>query len=315
MLSRGLFRYKGLNRGGAGTAANPPYRYVDKNTRVVPLFLQGKLKLRVERVRCRITRHRITGDHLELRGVYLGPKMPEWGKFRVTSMGGAGRNDSWVHFKPGGEGWYTFVTRIPVKALVPGHRAASTNGIPQTWNTGSNGWKTTLHVEGRKAAIYPVMAEDATDGHYRLPAELQTDAGDREVFVHRNGSGYVVLFERDALPLAKSATWHEDGSLAIAVSYAAEDRLSATEFAAAHIVVRSRAHGAERVVPVTWYGQEFRFVLSPAAVRTLALRHPAGLRPLGLFPEAPGPLRGHAGEPVQRPHGQDDAGTDPRLPQ
>ncbi|WP_405716193.1 bifunctional glycosyltransferase family 2 protein/CDP-glycerol:glycerophosphate glycerophosphotransferase [Streptomyces xanthophaeus] len=270
VLSRGLFRYKGLNRGGAGTAANPPYRYVDKNTRVVPLFLQGKLKLRVERVRCRITRHRITGDHLELRGVYLGPKMPEWGKFRVTSMGGAGRNDSWVHFKPGGEGWYTFVTRIPVKALVPGHRAASTNGIPQTWNTGSNGWKTTLHVEGRKAAIYPVMAEDATDGHYRLPAELQTDAGDREVFVHRNGSGYVVLFERDALPLAKSATWHEDGSLAIAVSYAAEDRLSATEFAAAHIVVRSRAHGAERVVPVTWYGQEFRFVLSPAAVRTLA---------------------------------------------
>ncbi|MFI8341723.1 hypothetical protein ACIF8W_16845 [Streptomyces sp. NPDC085639] len=121
-------------------------------------------------------------------------------------MGGAGRHDSWVHFKYGGEGWSTFVTRIPLKALVPGHRGAADGGVPQTWNTGSNGWKTTLHVEGRKAPIYPVMAEGAEDGHYRLPAFLQTDNGDREVFVHRNGSGYVVLFERDTLPMATSTT-------------------------------------------------------------------------------------------------------------
>lgn len=270
VLSRGLFRYKGIARGGAGSAANPPYRYVDKNIRVVPLFLQGKLKLRVETVRCRITRHRMVGDHLELGGVYLGPKIPEWGKFRVTSMGGAGRHDSWVNFQPGGEGWYTFVTRIPVKALVPGHRTNASDGVPETWNTGANGWKTTLHVEGRKAALYPVMAEDATDGHYRMPAGLQTERADREVFVHRNGSGYVVLFERDTLPLAKSATWHPDGSLEVAVGYAAQDRLDSSEFAAAHIVVRSRAHGAERTVPITWYGEEFRFVVTPAAMRTLA---------------------------------------------
>lgn len=225
------------------------------------------------------------------------------------------RNDSWVHFKPGGEGWYTFVTRIPVKALVPGHRTNSTDGVPQTWNTGSNGWKTTLHVEGRKAAIYPVMAEDATDGHYRLPADLQTEAADREVFVHRNGSGYVVLFERDTLPLAKSVTWHEDGSLEVVVGYAAEDMLSAAEYATAHIVVRSRAHGAERVVPITWYGQDFSFVVTPAAMRTLAGEIPLAMRPLGLLPAPSGPLRGHPGEPVRRPHGQDDPGTDPRVPQ
>ncbi|MFD4867392.1 CDP-glycerol glycerophosphotransferase family protein [Streptomyces sp. NPDC058412] len=270
VLSRGLFRYKGIARGGAGSAANPPYRYVDKNVRVVPLFLQGKLKLRVETVRCRITRHRMVGDNLELGGVYLGPKLPEWGKFRVTSMGGAGRHDAWVQFQPGGEGWYTFVTRIPAKALVPGHRTNGSDGVPETWNTGANGWKTTLHVEGRAAAIYPVMAEDATDGHYRMPAGLQTERGDREVFVHRNGSGYVVLFERDTLPLAKSVTWRPDGSLEVAVGYAAQDRLDSSEFAAAHIVVRSRAHGAERVVPITWYGEEFRFLVTPAAMHTLA---------------------------------------------
>ncbi len=90
VFSRGLFRYRGLDRGNAGSAANPPYRYVDKNTRVLPLFLQNKLKLRVEIVRCRITGHRLVGDDIELRGVFLGPAMPAWGKLRVSSMNGAG---------------------------------------------------------------------------------------------------------------------------------------------------------------------------------------------------------------------------------
>ncbi|GAA1374029.1 bifunctional glycosyltransferase/CDP-glycerol:glycerophosphate glycerophosphotransferase [Streptomyces beijiangensis] len=270
VLSRGLFRYKGVGRGSSDSAANPPYRYVDKNTRVVPLFLQGKLKLRVEKVRCRITRHRIIGDHLELGGVYLGPQVPEWGKFRITSMGGAGRHDSWVHFKPGGEGWCSFSTRVPLSALVPSQRGGADSGVPQSWSMGSNGWKTTFHVEGRAAAIYPVMAEEATDGHYRVPEALQSDTGDREVFVHRNGSGYVVLFERATLPLAHSATWLEDGSLEIVAKYAAEGVLSEVEYDAAHIVVRSRAHGAERVVPIRWYGDEFRFAVTPAAMRNLA---------------------------------------------
>ncbi|MEK8169367.1 hypothetical protein NKH77_04880 [Streptomyces sp. M19] len=35
VFSRGLFRRRGITRGGAGTAANPPYRYVDRNTRIV----------------------------------------------------------------------------------------------------------------------------------------------------------------------------------------------------------------------------------------------------------------------------------------
>ncbi|WP_258049681.1 hypothetical protein [Streptomyces finlayi] len=47
VFSRGLFRYKSIGRGGADTADNPPYRYVEKNTRILPLFVQGGLKLRV----------------------------------------------------------------------------------------------------------------------------------------------------------------------------------------------------------------------------------------------------------------------------
>ncbi|WP_424867327.1 bifunctional glycosyltransferase/CDP-glycerol:glycerophosphate glycerophosphotransferase [Streptomyces sp. SAI-229] len=272
VLSRGLFRYRGIDRGGAGSAANPPYRYVDKNTRILPVFLQGKLKLRVEIIRCRITRHRLVGDQLELRGVYLGPKVPEWGKLRVTSMSGAGRHDARVHFTPGGDGWCTFSAKLPLSSLVPKSRvhAGTDADVPQSWGMGSNGWKTTFHVEGRKMTMYPVMAEETADGHYRMPVSLQTGEGDREVVVHRNGSGYLVLFERATLPTATRCAWQEDGSLEIQGRYLAADRLTQEQYLAAHLVVRSRAHGAERSVPLVWDGYEFRCVLAPAAMRTLA---------------------------------------------
>ncbi|NEE39553.1 CDP-glycerol:glycerophosphate glycerophosphotransferase, partial [Streptomyces sp. SID7982] len=269
VFSRGLFRYKGISRGSAGSAANPAYRYVDKNTRILPLFVQGSLKLRVEIVRCRITRHRVVGDHLEIGGVLLVPAVPEWGKFRVTSMNGAGRHDSWLSFRPGGEGWCTFTTRVPLSNLVPGSRAAG-DTVPQAWTMGSNGWKATVHLPGRKAPLYPVMAQEAEDGHYRMPDALQTEERDREVVVHRNGSGYVVLFERAALPLLSDGEWHADGSLELVCDYAWAGLLTAAERTSAHLVVRSRAHGAERAVPIQWEGQRFRCVLTPAAMRTLA---------------------------------------------
>ncbi len=187
-------------------------------------------------------------------------------------MSGAGRHDARVHFTPGGEGWCTFSTKLPLRALVPGFRAdaAADAEIPQSWSMGSNGWKTTLHVEGRKAPIYPVMAEGTQDGHYRMPGSLQTREGDREVVVHRNGSGYLVLFERATLPTTTRFAWHEDGSLEIQGRYLAVDRLSDQEYRDAHLVVRSRAHGAERAVPLVWDGEAFRCVLTPAAMRTLA---------------------------------------------
>ncbi|WP_367123127.1 CDP-glycerol glycerophosphotransferase family protein [Streptomyces phytohabitans] len=268
VFSQGLFRRRGITRGGAGTAANPPYRYVDKNTRIVPVFLQGKLKLRVEIVRCRITGHRVVDGELELRGVFLGPEVPAGGVFRVASMGGAARHEFPVRFEPGGAGWAGFTSRIPLGDLVPGARG-SDDGVPESWTTGSNGWRTTFHVEGRASALYPVMAEDAEDGHYPVPAAYQTPERDREVVVHRNGAGYVVLFERATLPMLTGFAWREDGALELTGRYAALDRLTSVEYASCHLVVRSRAHGAERRVPLEWSGKGFRAVCTPASFRTL----------------------------------------------
>ncbi|MFK0193157.1 CDP-glycerol glycerophosphotransferase family protein [Kitasatospora sp. NPDC090308] len=272
VLSRGLLRYRGIERGGAGSAANPPYRYVDKNTRLLPLFLKDRLKLRVEVVRCRITKHELAGDKIRIRGVYLGPTVPEWGKLRLTSLGAAGQHDAWVKFLDSGDGWASWVTTVPMSALVPGHRAAgeAEDDAPKAWEMGGNGWKTTFHVAGRKMTMYPVMAEETPDGHYRLPAALQNPDGDREVVLHRNGSGYLVLFERSALPLVTRTGWDEDGSLEIVGHYAALELLTPEQLRDTHLVVRSRAQGAERAVALEWRGSYFRAVVKPAAMRTLA---------------------------------------------
>jgi CDP-glycerol glycerophosphotransferase len=114
------------------------------------------------------------------------------------------------------------------------------------------------------------MAQGTPDGHYRVPPPLQTREADREVVVHRNGSGYLVLFERATLPRVTRYGWYEDGSMEIAGRYAAADTLTESQYRDAHLVVRSRAHGAERAVPLAWNGNEFRTVLNPAAMRTLA---------------------------------------------
>ncbi|MEV4556315.1 bifunctional glycosyltransferase family 2 protein/CDP-glycerol:glycerophosphate glycerophosphotransferase [Kitasatospora sp. NPDC049285] len=296
VLSRGLFRYRGLDRGSVGTAANPPYRYVAKNTRVLPLFVQNRLKLRVEVVRCRITGHRVTGGHLELRGVYLGPTVPESGRLQLVSLGGGGRQQAPVQFTAGGEGWCTFTSRVPLRALVPAHRAAPADdpdgAVPSSWELGANGWKTTFHVAGRSMTMYPVMAEDTPDGHHRMPDALQTADGDRELVVHRNGSGYLVLFERAALPLVTRSGWDEDGTLEIVGRHPAVRLMPPAQRREAHLMLRSRAQGAERAVPLEWRGEYFRAAFAPARIRTLAGTVPlaAGRWDLYLRRQDPAPV-------------------------
>ncbi|WAL71173.1 bifunctional glycosyltransferase family 2 protein/CDP-glycerol:glycerophosphate glycerophosphotransferase [Kitasatospora sp. YST-16] len=318
VLSRGLFRYRGLDRGSAGSAANPPYRYVDKNTRVLPLFVQNRLKLRVEVVRCRITGHRLVGDRLELRGVHLGPTVPTSGQLRLVSLGGAGRAQAPVHFTAGGEGWCTFTVRVPLRSLVPSHRGTGGDGeggVPESWDLGANGWKTTFHVAGRKMTMYPVMAEDTPDGHHRLPAELQTPEGDRELVVHRNGAGYLVLFERAALPLATRFGWEEDGTLEVVGRYPALQLLPVAERRQLHLVLRSRAQGIERAVPVELAGEHFRARFVPSRIRTLAGTVPLAAGRWDLFLRRQDPSRTAPADLLPDLMLKLDQEAIPRLPQ
>ncbi|MFC7218387.1 CDP-glycerol glycerophosphotransferase family protein [Streptomyces polyrhachis] len=288
VFSRGLFRYKGIATGDSGSGSHPPALYVDNNTRVLPLFRNGVLKIRVEVVRCRIVRHEVSDTHVLLYGVLLHSEVPEHGTFRLRSLTGAAQFDAPVWFTYGGEGWCHFTTRIPFDKLVPPGRRETAGQKPKAWAMDTNGWKTTLVLRGRKRPLYPVMAEDVEDGRHLTPAHLQSRFGDRELVIHRNGSGYVVLFERAALPTAHSFRWREDGTLGIWGTYHAAGRLDPRERAGTTVVMRSRAGGVEKVFPVNWEGDGFHFTCSPSQVPSLAGRIPLASGRWDFFLRVPG---------------------------
>ncbi|WP_073760043.1 bifunctional glycosyltransferase/CDP-glycerol:glycerophosphate glycerophosphotransferase [Streptomyces sp. CB03234] len=270
-LSRGLFRHGRVSAGAAGTGSHPPSFAVDKNVRVVPLFVGGALKIRVEVVRCRITGHRLLGGHLELSGVLLADATPDTATLRIAGLTGVARSESRVDFAPGGQGWCTFRTRVPLAALVPPARRHG-HDVPRSWVTGGNGWKTSLHIPGRKRPLYPVMAPGTADGVYPMPARPGTTGqGGREAVVHRNGSGYLVLFERAALPVVDRCTWSDGGSLTLEGSYPGYEDLGPRLREELCLVVRARAGRKEEwCFPVTCVGGRFTASFTPSRVSGMA---------------------------------------------
>ncbi|MFD0562375.1 CDP-glycerol glycerophosphotransferase family protein [Kitasatospora saccharophila] len=163
--------------------------------------------------------------------------------------------------------------------------------------------------------MYPVMAEDTPDGHHRLPDELQTAEGDRELVVHRNGAGYLVLFERAALPLATRFGWEEDGTLEVVGRYPGLQLLPVAERRRLHLVLRSRAQGTERAVPVELAGEHFRARFVPARIRTLAGTVPLAAGRWDLFLRRQDPSRTAPADLLPDLMLKLDQEAIPRLPQ
>ncbi|WP_367047278.1 bifunctional glycosyltransferase family 2 protein/CDP-glycerol:glycerophosphate glycerophosphotransferase [Streptomyces sp. Je 1-332] len=272
-LTRGVLRYGRVIAGDNCSASHPPSQYVAPNIRIVPLFVDGSLKIRVEKVRCRITGHRMRGDELELDGVLLADEVPPTGILRLRRLTGAGQHDAPVVFRPGGDGWCRFTVRFPV-ALLASAASAHPETVPRAWRDGGNGWKTTLHIPGRKRPFYPVVPPETADGMY-VVASGGAERGHREVVVHRNGAGYLVLWERAELPVADRCSWSADGTLVLAGDYPGYANLTPRQRDALRLVLRSRAKREEHAVPVTCVGGRFRATFDPAR-----MSGPAGTLPL-----------------------------------
>ncbi|MEK8169368.1 hypothetical protein NKH77_04885 [Streptomyces sp. M19] len=154
-----------------------------------------------------------------------------------------------MRFEPGGEGWAGFTTRIPCATWCPARAARRRRA--RDLDHGQQRLADHVPRRGPQGPIYRSWPRRWTTATTRC-RPLQTPEQDREVVVHRNGAGYVVLFERATLPMLRTFAWREDGGLELDGRYAALDRLSSLDYASCHLVVRSRAHGAERRVP--WSG-------------------------------------------------------------
>ncbi|WP_145794138.1 bifunctional glycosyltransferase/CDP-glycerol:glycerophosphate glycerophosphotransferase [Kitasatospora atroaurantiaca] len=286
-FSRGLFRKRSIVGGPSGTASHPPARYVAKNTRVLPIIIDGALKLRVEVVRARITGHDLVGPNIVLKGVLLAALPEKPGRMKIRSMRTGGEHlYRVVFFDAGGaqDGWCAFRVSVPLSDLVPSDVGHVVDDSLANQLMGNNGWKVSLHIPGRKRPLYPVVQEDVPDGRYPMPGHLSGDNETREAVVHRNGNGYLVFFERAVLPVVTGHSWEPDGALTLRGEYP-----SGGEVQNAELVVRYRKHQDERSFPAMVAHGTFYSVIHPHAPQSLAGQVPLASGTWDLFLRFGGP--------------------------
>ncbi|WP_372345099.1 CDP-glycerol glycerophosphotransferase family protein [Streptomyces sp. KL116D] len=235
-----------------------PVRYLGDFERIVPVLADGRLRLRVERLTARLTRHRVEDGGLWLEGE-LAPGAPTGPLvLRVENWRTKAAHD--LTTETTGR---TFRARVPLDAIATGDDVP--DGQAEPWGVG-------LVRDGKWQALPTPV--DTAPGHYGL--------GDgRELMVLANPNGNTELRDQPVRPVADTLTW-ADGQLHVAGDYA---RADAGE---RELVLVHSGHDEEAVAPLTLDGGRFEAVLRPHAVPG-----PAGTLPLAegrwyLFLREPG---------------------------
>ncbi|MFJ4715762.1 CDP-glycerol glycerophosphotransferase family protein [Streptomyces sp. NPDC088785] len=251
---------------GSGTV---PLRHLDDDLRIVPTLSDGRLRLRVERLRARLAEHGRDGETIRLTGTLAagGPGTPL-----------AVRVENWrtkeSHDLPVTTDGRVFTARVPL-ALFGGAEAPA------------DPWGVALVPADGKPVPLPVRP-DIAPGRYGL-------GGGRELMVLANPSGNTELRDQVVRPVVDTVRWEdcgadtacrdcadgrEPGHLLLAGSYPPGGRRE--------LVLAHDGHGEQAVTPVTGADGRFEAVLRPHA-----LPGPAGVLPLAegtwqLYLRAPG---------------------------
>ncbi|WP_285369574.1 bifunctional glycosyltransferase/CDP-glycerol:glycerophosphate glycerophosphotransferase [Streptomyces sp. RKAG293] len=259
-LSRGLLRKGALNPGAFGSGTHPPVHYVDAETRIVPLFIGGRLRLRVEKVRARVTGHELTDGFIEIRGVAAG-ELAEGSRLSMQHLKTPSSHEYPLEITGSSpKGQTTFTVRIPLDDIVDGRMteiALSSVKAPD-----SETWRTEIVVPGEPKSRQLIADDDLAPGRYALAPSAS--GLPRELALHRNAPGYLLLSDRIVRPVVDRLTWQSDGSLLVE----GECPTSATD--PANLVLMHRAHHEEKVFPVTVADNRFTATLTVHAVPGMA---------------------------------------------
>ncbi|WP_353942905.1 CDP-glycerol glycerophosphotransferase family protein [Streptomyces sp. HUAS MG91] len=260
---------------GSGTV---PLRHLDDDLRVVPTLSDGRLRLRVERLRARLAEHSCDGETIRLTGALAA---------------GAGtplavRVENWrtkeSHDLPVTCDGRTFTARVPLALFGAGRDAADPWGVALVREGAASG----SSADSAKAVSLPVRP-DIAPGRYGL-------GGGRELMVLANPSGNTELRDQIVRPVVDTVRWEEcaegetcrvcadcrepGGHLLLAGSYPLGGERE--------LVLAHDGHGEQAVTPVTVTDGRFEAVLRPHAVTGQA-----GILPLAegtwqLYLRAPG---------------------------
>ncbi|MBO1337571.1 bifunctional glycosyltransferase/CDP-glycerol:glycerophosphate glycerophosphotransferase [Streptomyces sp. VRA16 Mangrove soil] len=246
-----------------------PVRDLDDFLRIVPTLSGGRLRLRTERTRARLTGHECDGELVTLKGE-LAPGAPT----DVVSVTVENWRTKESHTLPAAVDGRTFTATVPLSLFGGSTEAADPWGV------------SLLRADGTPVVL-PVRS-DIAPGRYGL-------GGGRELMVLANPHGNTELRDQTVRPVVDTVRWEEcgegsacrvcadcrePGHLLLAGSYPAAGRRE--------LVLVHGGHDEEAVLPVLLADGRFEAVVRPHAVDG-----PAGVLPLAegawrLFLREPG---------------------------
>ncbi|MET9496358.1 CDP-glycerol glycerophosphotransferase family protein [Streptomyces sp. NPDC006552] len=218
-----------------------PVRHLDDFLRITPALREGRLRLRVERLRARLTGHECDGERVRVTGELKSAKQAAPVAVRIEN-----RRTKEAHDLPLARDGRAFTADVPL-ALFGGPP-----GPADPWG---------LSLVGADGAPAPLAARpDTAPGRYGL-------GGGRELMVLADAAGNTELRDQTVRPVVDTVRWEEDGRLLLAGSY--------PDTAHRELVLVHSGHDEEAVVPVRLADGRFEAALSPHA-----LPGPAGTLPL-----------------------------------
>ncbi|PRX07429.1 UNVERIFIED_ORG: CDP-glycerol glycerophosphotransferase [Actinomadura viridilutea] len=190
VFNAGVLRSARLRGGSSGSAARPPYHYVDENVRIVPQVVDGTLRIDVETVTAKATALRWDDDALEIEGLHGGGE---------PALGLAVGDEV-----------------VPVSATVTGERFTARVPLPEPQRmTDPRAIDDTCDwavlIDGR-----PLVLAEGVDGIERF-------TGGRELTAGRDASGYLRVQSRSARLTVTECAWRPDGALVLAGTHRAGD--------------------------------------------------------------------------------------------
>ncbi|GGV27128.1 hypothetical protein GCM10010182_57610 [Actinomadura cremea] len=210
VLNAGVFRQGPVRGGGSGTGANPPYRYVADDVRVVPKVVEGNLVVQVERVRERAAALRWDGRTLVIEVESAGEPPAE----AVLTLGDS-RVPVPVAARSGG-----WTARVDPDAL---DVDIDPDSIDDTRD-----WA--LSVPAGSGEDRPLVLAEGVQEAARTFGALEVSAG-------RGPSGYVRVRRATTRLSVDDCVWRPDGTLSLAATHPAHE--------SGQIVVRSRGRRKE----------------------------------------------------------------------
>ncbi|MBC6458762.1 bifunctional glycosyltransferase family 2 protein/CDP-glycerol:glycerophosphate glycerophosphotransferase [Actinomadura sp. HBU206391] len=239
VVNTGVFRKARLRGGSTGSAAHPPYHYVDDDVRVIPELAGGRLRLRIETVRAKAVGCRFDGAELVIEGRLSG-KSAKPSALRLSAGRDVEPVDLPLTVTGSGDGATAFEARV-------GSAELPADGPVNGWNVAVVAGKETPRL---------VMAEGLDDA--------RSLDGDSELVAGRTWDGYLRLSAQPVRPVTSTVEWRPDGTLVLSGEHSALDSRPAD------VVLRLRGRSQEHHFPVTVDGTRFQAEINVAAVTSMA---------------------------------------------